>query len=168
VRKWIEFFLVVTILVPMVPFVSSASLDVFERKEVNAGSRGFVAGQVVVKFKSGVSDQAIDEVVLRHGCLVAYRSQFSATFVLQFPVEEAVEGMLNQFRGESVVEYAQASYVCSASWVPNDPLYSYQWHFDRINMEQAWDVASGGSSSIVVAVLDTGVAYEKYLVYKRV
>ena len=40
---------------------------------------------------------------------------------------------------------------------PNDPLYQYQWHFDQINMKQAWATAAG--KDVVVAVIDTGVAF---------
>lgn len=43
---------------------------------------------------------------------------------------------------------------------PNDPLYKYQWHMQKINVEQAWTAASG--KGVVVAVIDTGVAYEDY------
>jgi len=40
--------------------------------------------------------------------------------------------------------------------VPYDPYYGYQWHFDMIQAEQAWDINAG--SGVIVAVLDTGLA----------
>jgi subtilisin family serine protease len=40
--------------------------------------------------------------------------------------------------------------------IPNDPLYSQQWHHPRINAPQAWDILVGNSSQIV-AVCDTGI-----------
>jgi serine protease len=57
------------------------------------------------------------------------------------------------------VEYAQARYIVHSQLVPNDPLYSRQWNFPAIDMERAWDINPGATSSVVVAVLDTGVAY---------
>lgn len=42
---------------------------------------------------------------------------------------------------------------------PNDPLYMFQWHFDQVNAEEAWELATG--KDMVVAVIDTGVAYEE-------
>ena len=57
------------------------------------------------------------------------------------------------------VEYAQARYIVRPRFVPNDPLYPRQWNFPLIDMERAWDVNPGATSSIVVAVIDTGVAY---------
>lgn len=42
-------------------------------------------------------------------------------------------------------------------FVPNDPYYANQWHLDQIGMPEAWGRESG--SGVVVAVIDTGVAY---------
>ena len=53
------------------------------------------------------------------------------------------------------VEYAQPRYLNHAMVRPNDTLYSNQWNFPAIDMERAWDIQPGASSSIVVAVLDT-------------
>lgn len=39
--------------------------------------------------------------------------------------------------------------------VPNDPLFSNQWHHKIIGSEEAWDIQF--SSQVVVAVADTGV-----------
>jgi serine protease len=40
----------------------------------------------------------------------------------------------------------------------NDPYYSAQWHYNMINVPQAWQVMdSRGASDVIVAVLDTGV-----------
>jgi serine protease len=43
---------------------------------------------------------------------------------------------------------------------PNDPDYKYQWHLRQIGMPEAWKLSDG--HGVVVAVLDTGVAYEDY------
>ncbi len=42
---------------------------------------------------------------------------------------------------------------------PNDPLYAEQWNLSALDMERAWDVQPGATSDIVVAVLDSGMAY---------
>ncbi len=43
-------------------------------------------------------------------------------------------------------------------FVPGDPLYEHQWYLPRINCPEAWDTTRG-DSSMVVAVVDTGVYY---------
>ncbi|MEM4409010.1 MAG: S8 family serine peptidase [Candidatus Caldarchaeum sp.] len=40
--------------------------------------------------------------------------------------------------------------------IPNDPLYSQQWHHPRINSPLAWDILVGNPNQIV-AVCDTGI-----------
>ena len=57
------------------------------------------------------------------------------------------------------VEYAQAAYRCHAQFRPNDTHYGDQWNLPDIDMERAWDIQPDAGSSIIVAVLDTGVAY---------
>ncbi|MCP4448781.1 MAG: peptidase S8 [Myxococcales bacterium] len=49
-----------------------------------------------------------------------------------------------------------------ANWAgfPDDPQYKFQWHMGQINMPAAWKLADG--EGVIVAVLDTGVAYEDY------
>ena len=42
---------------------------------------------------------------------------------------------------------------------PNDPLYEFQWHMDQIEVEGAWAQTRG--QGVVVAVIDTGVAYDQ-------
>lgn len=42
-------------------------------------------------------------------------------------------------------------------FVPNDPYYPHQWHLDQIGMPGAWP--RGRGEGVVVAVIDTGVAY---------
>jgi serine protease len=47
---------------------------------------------------------------------------------------------------------------------PNDPLYKKQWHMRQIGMPEAWKLADG--NGVIVAVLDTGVAYEDFKEFK--
>ena len=57
------------------------------------------------------------------------------------------------------VDYAQARIWAGPSTSRTIRSYSRQWNFPAIDMERAWDINTGGSSAITVAVLDTGVAY---------
>jgi serine protease len=56
------------------------------------------------------------------------------------------------------VEYAEPDRIMTALFVPNDPLYSQQWHYYEakagLNLPSAWDKSTG--AGINVAVIDTG------------
>jgi serine protease len=46
-------------------------------------------------------------------------------------------------------------------------LYRYQWNLQKTDMERTWDINPGGKSSIIVAVLDSGVAYANQGVFAQ-
>lgn len=56
------------------------------------------------------------------------------------------------------VQFVERHTVYAPSFVPNDTSYSSsgQWHLRRIQAPQAWDITRG-SSTLVIAILDTGV-----------
>ncbi|MBZ4650986.1 S8 family serine peptidase [Thermosipho sp. (in: thermotogales)] len=55
------------------------------------------------------------------------------------------------------VKYIEPNYIYRAFAVPNDSYYSYQWHYEAINLPKTWDVIK--SANIIVAVVDTGVSF---------
>jgi serine protease len=67
------------------------------------------------------------------------------------------------------VEYAQPRYLNHAMQVhPNDPFYSSQWNLPAIGMENAWAIQPGATSNIIVAVIDSGMAFlTESFVYER-
>jgi serine protease len=61
--------------------------------------------------------------------------------------------------GAPGVRYAQPRYRVYPDARPNDPLYAEQWNFPLIDLERAWDINPGAAQSIIVAVVDTGIAH---------
>jgi serine protease len=123
-------------------------------------------GEIVVKFKRGVSEDAIRQINERHGSSalsISKRGQFRR---LRIPPSKTVEEMVEVYSRNPNVEYAEQNFIATALMVPNDTYYFYQWHLRTlvhggINMEAAWDIQTG-SPSVIVAVIDTGVAYENH------
>ncbi len=68
--------------------------------------------------------------------------------------------MLKALRRRADVATADLNYIRRAYAVPNDEFYPLQWHYPLINLPQAWDIESGTSSPVTVAVIDTGVALD--------
>jgi len=79
---------------------------------------------------------------------------------------QPIEEVLQAYRNDPNVEYAELNYIVSVSSAaaapsprePNDPLYSAQWSLDKIDAAEAWDISTGGLPTIV-AVVDSGVDY---------
>ncbi|MBD3286998.1 S8 family serine peptidase [candidate division WOR-3 bacterium] len=59
------------------------------------------------------------------------------------------------------VSYACPVAACHVFWTPNDPRFADQWSFDadHLDMVTAWNI-NKGSSQIIVAIVDSGIAYE--------
>ena len=56
------------------------------------------------------------------------------------------------------VAYAELDSIAFMARTPNDPNFSQQYHHGKIGSTRAWDRTTG-SSSVVIAVIDTGVNY---------
>ena len=144
---------------------SLAGVSVRPAGTVLADRPKWIAGEIVVKFKNGVSEDRIDRVNQRHATAVLDTSPFAGFKRIKVPAGKTAEEMVEVFNGEASVEYAELNYYAYALFVPNDTYYSYQWHLNDatagINVEPAWDITFG-DPNVIVAVLDTGVAYEDF------
>jgi len=126
-----------------------------------------VPDEIIVKFKAGADKQLRVQAAASLGAEEVYTSPYSGLKVLKIPKGKTVAEMVSEYSKLDIVEYAEPNYIEQIHWGPNDPAYSFQWHFDKINLEAAWDLDTtapnyGGDPGIVVAVVDTGVAYEDY------
>jgi len=125
----------------------------------------YAAGEIIVTFKPGVGQAMIERLNGIHGTAQLYKSPFAGFRRLRIPPGRTVEEMVAVFSKNPNVEYAEPNYIRHAFWAPNDEYYVLQWHLDNpvyggINMEAAWDTATG--AGVIVAVVDTGVAYEDW------
>ena len=130
----------------------------------------WVSSEIIVKFRNGLPKERIDRINQQYGTAVLSTSPFAGFKRLKVPVGKAAEQMVGVYKREPDVEYAELNHYAYALFEPNDPVYSYQWHFNDatagINIEPAWDITTG-DPNVIVAVLDTGVAYEDYTAFKQ-
>jgi subtilisin family serine protease len=137
-----------------------------EGAPVRVGS-DYVPGRVLVKYRPGVGEAgagALNSSVGASSSRVLTASGVEQLDIGAGSVPDAVAAL----RGSPLVEYAEPDYIRSGDYVPDDPYYTdpgnLQWNMKNlpssggIDMPDAWDVTAG-TSSIVVAILDTGVAY---------
>ncbi len=89
--------------------------------------------------------------------------------LVQIPSGSTVENTVRSFRRNPNVLYAEPDFIVSALETPNDPQFPSQWNLQNtgqsggtpgadIHATQAWNLSTG-SSSVVVAILDTGIDY---------
>ncbi len=140
----------------------------------------YVPDELIVKFKPGIPEDAIRGLLQAHEASEKFKSSVAKFRALKIPKGRTVPELIEIFKASPLVEYAEPNFYAYAAWYPNDPVYPYQWHFDDdhtnnpggatsnpyggangggIRMEEAWEIETG-NSSVIVAVIDTGVAYE--------
>src|SRR5688572_4430319 len=91
--------------------------------------------------------------------VVKYKNDPDAFDVVAIPTSADPEAMAAAMASRPDVEFAQPRYRNYATSRPNDTLYPNQWNFPAIDMERAWDIQPGATSDIIVAVLDSGMAF---------
>ncbi len=135
--------------------------DEADRLQVDPGGDGapYVRGSVIVKFKPGTTVGAITAATRQVAGDTINRSSWANFDIIDIPDAADPEAAAAALRERSDVEYAQPRYRNYAMSRPNDPLYANQWNFPAIDMERAWDIQPGATSDIIVAVLDSGVAF---------
>jgi len=126
---------------------------------------------------AGAADYVRDEVIVRSGPESAPVSR-----VVGVPAGSTVRATIARLRERPGVLSATPNYIARASFLPDDPgsdgaaggWQALQWNFAGpfgVNAPDAWDnvarVARSGGRGVVVAVLDTGVAYSDRGRYKR-
>jgi serine protease len=129
------------------------------------GDTDYVPGRVIVKFRdrASIGDRAgaLRNALGEPSAFIAQRPEHANFDIVRIDTDDDAETAAESLGGEDAVEYAQAAYRVHANFSPNDPNYvkGDQWNLPLINLEKAWDIQPSAGASIVVAVLDTGMAY---------
>lgn len=127
----------------------------------------YVPGQVIVKYRHGTKPGAQFALAQAAGTEPASRLP-TGSHALTVDEGQTVKSTVAKLNRDPKVAYAVPNYIAHASaFSPNDPGYAKQWNFSGgfgIGMPNAWSLArqrhAPGGKGAVVAVLDTGVAYE--------
>lgn len=55
----------------------------------------------------------------------------------------------------NIIEWAEPSFVYKSDFIPNDPSVGTQWHIQKINAYQAWDLCKG-DTAVTIGIVDSG------------
>ena len=125
-----------------------------------SSERPYLAGSIIVKFTDDATRTGMTAATAQVAGEIVDRSSYADFDIVDIPMEADPEAAAAALRARPDVVYAQPRYLNHAMARPNDTLYSNQWNFPAIDMERAWDIQPGASSEIVVAVLDSGMAFK--------
>jgi len=146
--------------------------------ETAAVPGSYVADEVLVKFKPVFAAQSRTAIVAARGHAVLANLNRPGWVRVRFDARQTMAQALAAYSNDPDVEYAQPNYIYRATAAPNDTQYGQLWAFRNIgqsigtatyipasgtpgadiNVEKAWDHITD-CSSVVVAVVDTGVNY---------
>ena len=126
----------------------------------------YARGSVIVKFRDGTGPPR-DADLRAVGGRDLTRPAHADFDIMTLPLSADPEAAAATLAERADVEYAQARYLNHAMFRPNDQFYSLQWNLPAIDMERAWDINPGATTSVTVAVLDSGVAYRDAVVRYR-
>jgi serine protease len=128
-------------------------------------SGAFREGQVIVAFREGTNEREVENALRSGGARDARRARSAARFLVTLDPGQAVAEAVERYTRMPEVAYAEPNGILRASqaatFKPDDRYYSFQWDLTQMNAERTWGIQKG-KTSVAVAVLDTGVAYEDY------
>jgi len=165
------------------PFFALAALAAaFLIIATSASAADYVPGRVIVKYKHGAP--RLVRSIVQHRTKTAFASRLpTGARALRITGDRSVPATIAALRKHPDVQYAVPDYIAhTADYIPNDPGFAHvaggwqqtQWDMTgpfSMNAPLAWqeaiDAGASGGRGVIVAVLDTGVAYENYRKFRK-
>ncbi len=148
--------------------LNAAPSTVLDLNGLGVNPSKYSATDILVRFQTPPGTPGGSELV-KGTTLGSAMPLVSGLYEISLGKGTTVAQALAAYKAEKGVLSAEPDYQLKVSSVPNDPLLSQQWYLHNtgqnggkpgadIHAEQAWSVTSG-SPNVVVAVIDTGIAY---------
>ncbi|MEO8698170.1 MAG: S8 family serine peptidase, partial [Acidimicrobiales bacterium] len=133
-----------------------------------------VDGQVVVGFYASADSSAAESALNRADVTLDRALKVTNVSLVSTDSGQSIEQAIATLRAQPGVRFAEPNYIYKTSATPNDPRTGDLWGLNNtgqtvngtagtadadIDAPEAWDLTTG-SSSVVVAIVDTGIAYD--------
>jgi thermitase len=117
-----------------------------------------VPGRLLVKYREGVSSLSRNSFMMAAGVREERELPGLGVHVMQLPDGMDEQAYAQALRLRPEVEFAEPDYLVYpvSDVIPDDPMYSSQWHLPAVSCPTAWGITMG-SDQITIALCDTGV-----------
>jgi subtilisin family serine protease len=134
----------------------------------------YVPGEILVKFKKTASRSDIIQLNTTLGLKTIKEFPSIGVHHIKLKPGETVAEAIKKYSDDPNVEYAEPNFIVHALATPNDTSYGELWGLHNIGQmvngitgtsdadmdaPEAWDITTG-DSGVVIAVIDTGVAWD--------
>jgi subtilisin family serine protease len=122
-----------------------------------AAAEDFVPGELIVRFKASARASERSETLAHRRAAVHAQLPLRGTQLVRLQPGDSVGAAAAAFERDPDVLYAEPNFLYRVERTPNDPMFGSLWGLAEIAAPSAWDTTTG-SASVVVAVVDTGIA----------
>jgi serine protease len=154
----------------LLPLQASENVRVASLRAPARAVSAYRTDQVVVQFRSEADARDVVRVTREAGGARVRGGRSAGRYLVDLDAGFTVAEALDRLRARPEVAYAEPNAIFRASqarrMTPNDSLLSFQWHLEMIDAPRTWAIQTG-DRSVVVAVLDTGIAYEDFGPYRK-
>jgi serine protease len=149
---------------------ASTPLHVAGRAPVAGRQRSYRPGELIVQWRRDVGEGQRAADLREVGAIRARRGRFEPRWLVTLDAGMNVGDAVRQLRSMPDVDYAEANGRVrkhqASTFSPNDTFFPFQWNLKLIGAERMWAIQKG-RSTVAVAVLDTGVAFEDFGPYRK-
>jgi serine protease len=122
--------------------------------------------QLIVQFRADAGERDVARVSREAGAERVRRSAFGNRYLMTLDDGFTVADAMARLASAPEVEYAEPNGRVHSFFKPNDLGFPVQWNFRMLDAERTWDIQKG-DASVIVAVLDTGIAFENFGPYRK-
>lgn len=166
------------LLVILITCVGLFSQQIQVKKNVmGQGDIRYVPGQFIVKLRSNdatnsLNKTALSSIMAQYGIMqqkqffskarnskVVEKLNLNNVFLMYTNESANIQNIVNELNANPAIEYAEPNYIFEIDAIPNDALYSSQYHLPQVKAPDGWDIQAG-DTSVIVGIIDTGVDWD--------
>jgi subtilisin family serine protease len=121
-------------------------------------AENYVSGELLVKFREAISSRSARGANLAMNAATVETLGDLGWQRVRLPEGISVDDAINRYSKLDGVEFAQPNFYYRLQLTPNDAMFGSLWGMTKISAPAAWDLTTG-SSTVVVAHIDTGIRY---------